>query len=49
MKILLKENEVNNKINKFVEIYTDLLKQNNYKSSEILFIVPNNNTKNYPN
>lgn len=46
MKILLKENEVNNKINKFVEIYTDLLKQNNYKSNEILFIVPNNNTKN---
>lgn len=45
MKILLRENKLNDKINKLVEIYKNLLKENNYKSKDILFLVPNNNTK----
>lgn len=46
MKILLRENELNNKVNKLIEIYINLLKENNYKSKDILFLVPNNSTKN---
>lgn len=46
MKILLRENELNNKVNKLIEIYNNLLKENNYKSKDILFLVSNNNTKN---
>ena len=46
MKILLRENELNNKVNKLIEIYINLLKENNYKSKDILFLVPNNITKN---
>ncbi len=46
MKILLRENELNNKVNKLIEIYINLLKENNYKSKDILFLVSNNSTKN---
>lgn len=46
MKKLLKEHILENKLNKITNIYIELLKENNYKSKDILFLVSNNNIKN---
>ena len=45
MKYLFQEVDLNKKKEKIINIYEDIIKENNYKSKNILFLVPNNVTK----
>lgn len=45
MKYLFQEVDLNKKKEKIINIYEDIIKKNNYKSKNILFLVPNNVTK----
>lgn len=45
MRYLFKEVDLNKKKEKLLNIYKDIIKKNNYKSKNILFIVPNSITK----
>jgi len=45
LKYLFKENNFENKKNKIIEIYKQLLKSNNNKTKKIMLLVPNNITK----
>ena len=45
MKNLFKEIDLSKKKEKIIEIYENLIKKNNYRCRDILFIVPNNITK----
>ncbi|MEG1311224.1 MAG: hypothetical protein RSD47_04365, partial [Romboutsia sp.] len=46
MKYLYKEENINKKIDKFIDIYNQIVKENNNKSNNIMIIVPNNSTRN---
>ena len=45
MKYLFKEVNLNKKKEKIINIYEDIIKKNNYRSKNILFLVPNSITK----
>ena len=45
MKYLFKEVNLNKKKEKIINIYENIIKKNNYRSKNILFLVPNSITK----
>lgn len=45
MKYLFTEENINKKINKFIDIYIKLINQNNNKSKSIMILVPNNRAR----
>lgn len=45
MKYLFIEENINKKIDKFIDIYNKLINQNNNKSKNIMILVPNNRTR----
>lgn len=45
MKYIFREENINKKIDKFIDIYNKLINQNNHKSKNIMILVPNNRAR----